>query len=99
MTNQEIEQLMVTSFLGYKYRKQHDVLYSHDANVPTTLIYLYFSNNVDRLVLNEISKGFIEKYKKNESVVEAVIDEDEIEGIAVMCETMLKMPEDEFDLS
>ena len=28
MDNHEVEDLMVTTFLGYKYRKQHDLLYS-----------------------------------------------------------------------
>ena len=98
MTEQELEELMVTTFLGYKYRKQHDLLYSQDADVPKSLIKLYYSGKVKRLNPNVINKGFVERYVKNESIIEDVHDKYEIQGFGVMYDKMHKMSEDEFEL-
>ena len=98
MLEHEIEELMVTTFLGYKYRKQHDLLYSQDAIIPSSLIKMYYSGNVKRLDVNAISKRFVERYVENESFIEGVHDKCEIEGLGVMYDRMHKMSEDEFEL-
>ncbi len=98
MTEHEIEEVMVTTFLGYKYRKQHDLLYSQDAIIPSSLIKMYYSGNVKRLDVNVINKRFVERYVENESFVEEVHDKCEIEGLGVMYDKMHKMSEEEFEL-
>ncbi len=98
MSEKEIQELMVTIFLGYKYRKQHDMLYSQDAKVPMSLIKLYYSDIMNRLDVNSVSQNFIGRYIKNESFVEEVHDEEEIKGLGVMYDTMQNMTEDEFEL-
>lgn len=98
MSDHELEELMVTTFLGYKYRKQHDLLYSQDARIPLSLIKMYFSGNVKRLDVNAINKRFVEKYVQNESLVEDVHDKDEVKGLAVMYDTMHKMDYQEFEM-
>ena len=98
MVNHEVEDLMVTTFLGYKYRKQHDLLYSQDGRVPLSLIKLYYSGQVKRLDSNSVNRGFIERYVENESVVEEVHDKDEVKGLGVMYRYMHEMDENE-DLS
>ena len=96
--NHELEDLMVTTFLGYKYRKQHDLLYSIDGRVPISLINMYYSGNINRLDTNLVSNGFIERYVENESVVEDVHDKDEIKGLAVMYRYMQKMDNKDLEL-
>ena len=92
------ESIVVTSFLGYKYRKSHDMLYSRDARVPISLIKMYYSGDYKRLDSKLITKGFVEKYIKNESAIENVHDKDEITGLAVMYENMAKLDFDDFEL-
>ncbi len=97
MSNEtELESVITTAFLGYKYRKANDSLYSQDALVPLSLIKLYYSGRVDRLGVNAINRNFIEKYIKNESLLEDVHDKDEVAGLAVMYETMHNMPDEDF---
>ena len=98
MSDRDLEEVMVTTFLGYKYRKQHDLLYSQDARVPMSLIKMYYSGRVRRLDVNEVNKNFVERYVKNESLVEDVHDQDEIKGLAAMYDTMHKMSYNEFEL-
>ena len=57
---------MVTTFLGYKYRKQNDLLYSVNAKIPKSLIRMYYSGEVDRIDTSIINKRFVERYIKNE---------------------------------
>lgn len=98
MINHEVEDLMVTTFLGYKYRKQHDLLYSLDGHVPISLINMYYSGQVKRLDPNSVSRGFIERYVENESVVEDVHDKDEVKGLAVMYRFMQEMDPKDVEL-
>lgn len=95
---EELEDLMVTTFLGYKYRKQHDLLYSLDGRIPISLINMYYSGKVKRLDTNSISNGFIERYVENESVVEDVHDKDEIKGLSIMYRYMHEMSDEELEL-
>lgn len=97
-TKEETEALINTTFLGYKYRKANNMLYSSDAVVPISLIKLYYSDKVDRLDLSSISRNFVDRYIKNESLLEDVHDKDEVAGLAEMYDTMVKMDEDSFGL-
>ena len=98
MSEEELQELMVTIFLGYKYRKSHDILYSKDAEVPKSLIRLYYSDKVERLNPRIINRGFVERYIKNESAVENVHEKGEIKGLEVMYEDMNNIPFQEFEL-
>lgn len=98
MNNHEVEDLMVTTFLGYKYRKQHDLLYSLDGRVPISLINMYYSGQVNRLDTNSVNRGFIERYVENESVVEDVHDKDEVKGLAIMYKYMQDMKDSDVEL-
>ena len=98
MGNQEIEELMITTFLGYKYRKQHDLLYSPDGRVPISLINMYYSGKVGRLDINKVNKGFVDRYIRNESAMENVHELDEIKGLEVMYEDMTNMSPEEFEM-
>ena len=92
----ELESVINTAFLGYKYRKANDSLYSADALVPLSLIKLYYSGKVERLGVNAINKNFIEKYIKNESLLEDVHNKDEVAGLADMYEYMHTMADSDF---
>lgn len=98
MPRNELESLMNTMFLGYKYRKSHDLLYSKDAAVPISLIKMYYSGLVDRLDVNEINKSFVERYIKNECFLEDVHNIGEVAGVGVMYEHMHNLDEYEFEL-
>ena len=98
MGSQEIEELMITTFLGYKYRKQHDLLYSPDGRVPISLINMYYSGKVGRLDINKVNKGFVDRYIRNESAMENVHELDEIKGLEVMYEDMTNMSPEEFEM-
>ncbi len=80
------DQLLVTMFLGYKYRKEHDILYQVDGNIPLNLIKIYYSKKYKRSDLDVLKKSFINKYIKSESEFEEVHDKDEILGLAEMYE-------------
>ena len=97
MTKYEENELLVDSFLAYKYRKQNDLLYSVNAKVPRRLISMYFSDK-DRIDPSIINKRFIDKYIKNESAVESVHEKEEIQGLEVMYEDMMNLPFSEIDL-
>ena len=94
----ELESVINTAFLGYKYRKANDSLYSQDALVPLSLIKLYYSGKVERLGVNAINRNFVEKYIKNESLLEDVHEPDEVQGLAVMYDTMHTMPDNDFNV-
>lgn len=98
MKAKAVEEMMLTTFLGYKYRKQHNLLDFQDSIIPSSLIEMYYSGNVDRLDVNDINKRFVERYVENESFVEEVHDKWEIEGLGYMYEAMHQMSEDEFEL-
>ena len=79
------------SFLGYKYRKSKNKLYSNDAEIPTTLIKAYYLINWDTIEFDKIKTAFVNKYIKNESEIEEVNKNDihgkvEIEGLKYMYE-------------
>ncbi len=79
------------SFLGYKYRKSKNKLYSNDAEIPTTLIKAYYLINWDTIEFDKIKSAFVNKYIKNESEIEEVNKNDihgkvEIEGLKYMYE-------------
>lgn len=94
----EIEQRMITMFLGYKYRKQHDLLYSEESDVPRILITDYYSDKITRIDPSIINQGFVERYIRNESAMENVHDPSEIKGLEVMYEDMTNMKFNEFEM-
>lgn len=98
VSNLDVKDFIVTSFLGYKYRKQNDILYSVDAKTPRTLISMYYSEDVDRIDTSVINKRFVDRYIKNESAMENVHAQEEIEGLAIMYENMINTPFDEFEM-
>ena len=78
-------------FLGYKYRKRVGKLYESDGYIPTNLIKFYYSLNPTDIEFDNMKKGFITRYVKNESELEGVNDldihgHDEILGMADMYE-------------
>ena len=94
----DLNNIMVNSFLGYKYRKEHKALYSKDANVPVELIKLYYSGYVNKSDFNEVKKGFINRYIKNESEMENVHEKEEIAGLQAMYEDMVSMNQNDFEM-
>ncbi len=96
--DKELESVITTAFLGYKYRKANDSLYSQDAIVPISLIKLYYSGKVDRLGVNAINRNFINKYIQNESLLEDVHDKDEVAGLAVMYDVMHNLADQDFGI-
>jgi len=98
MSNYEKENLVITSFLGYRYRKNNDLLYSPDGRVAKGLINLYYSVDFKRLDPNVINRGFVERYIKNESAIESVHEPAEVKGLELMYEDMTSMPFNEFEL-
>ena len=98
MAEEELKTLMNTMFLGYKYRKLHGMLYSVDATVPLSLIKMYYSQKFDRLDVGELNKNFVERYVRNESILEGVHDKEEIKGLEVMYDEMHQMNDNEFEL-
>ena len=95
---EEQEALINTAFLGYKYRKSSNKLYSMDGIVALSLIKQYYSGKVKRLDPDEINKNFVNKYIKNECLLEGVHDPEEVEGLGVMYEEMHDTPDDEFSV-
>jgi fido (protein-threonine AMPylation protein) len=90
--------LLVACFLGYKYMKQSNTLYSNKGRTSKALIRYYFNNDFERLNPNVLNKSFLDRYIKNENLVEEVSNPDEREGIKVMYDKMLELPEDAFSL-
>ena len=90
--------MLVTLFSGYKFFKEHGKLYSENASTPRVLIDYYYSNNMDRSNIEDITTSFIKKYIKNESLVEHVSNEEEISGMKVMYDEMTTIPEEDFGL-
>lgn len=83
MFENDMEFLIQESFLGYKYRKEAKKLYTNDADLPKKLIYLYYSNDENRN-FEEIPKAFINRYIKNECLLEQVHTEEEKIGQGIM---------------
>ena len=86
-----IPDILLESFLGYKYRKQKGKLYEKDGHIPTDLIRFYYSLKPTNEDFDKFKKSFVSKYVKNESQLEGVNDEDihgkvEIEGLLDMYE-------------
>ncbi len=73
-------------FMGYKQRKQRRQLYSEDNTIPTTLIRMYYSMNPDQAQFESLKRAFISRYIKEESRLEGVHEEDEVNGLRVMYE-------------
>lgn len=92
------DQLLVTMFLGYKYRKEHNILYQADGNIPLQLIEIYYSKNRKRSDLDVLRRSFINKYIKSESEFEGVHNKDEILGLAEMYEYAHSIPSSEFNV-
>lgn len=93
-----LEQILVDSFLGYKYRKYRGMLYSADANVPINLIRLYYSEDIDRANFDSLKKSFVNRYIKSESKLEDIHEKQEIEGLAEMYEYIHTIPSEEFEM-
>lgn len=98
INNIDIKEVMVTTFLGYKYRKQNDLLYSVNAKIPRSLINMYYSDEVDRIDPSIINKRFVDKYIKNESAMENVHEKEEIEGLEIMYEDMMSLTKENISL-
>ena len=98
--SRKIEELhmLVTLFAGYKYFKAHDKLYSEEAHTPKTLLKYYYSDRIDRYHINVLTNSFINKYIKNECELEEVHVKEEIQGMKVMYDEMVNLPNDEFEL-
>jgi len=80
------------AFLGYKYRKYNNQLYTVDnSNIPEKLIKMYYALNPDEIVFDKMKSAFVSRYVLNESKLEGVNDNDahgleEIEGFKKMYE-------------
>lgn len=98
MGNIDLEQILVDSFLGYKFRKYRGMLYSMDANVPINLIRLYYSEDIERANFDSLKKSFVNRYIKSESKLEDIHEQLEIEGLAEMYEYIHEIPSDEFEM-
>ena len=72
-------------FMGYKQRKQRKQLYSSDNTIPTTLIKMYYELE-DRISFESLKNAFVSKYIRNESKIEEVHSDFEIEGLREMYE-------------
>ena len=98
--SKKIEELhmLVTLFAGYKYFKAHDKLYSEEANTPKTLLKFYYSGKISRYHINFLTNSFINRYIKNECELEGVHNKEEIQGMKVMYDEMVNLPNDEFEL-
>lgn len=96
--NLDVNNIMVNSFLGYKYRKEHKALYTKDANVPVELIKLYYSEDVNKSDFTIVKRNFISKYIRNESAMEDVHEKSEIKGLQVMYDDMTTMPQEDFEM-
>lgn len=94
----DINEIIVNSFLGYKYRKDHGILYSVDSKVPISLIKLYYSPDNNRTDFDILKRSFIKKYIKSESELEGIHDCLEVEGLASMYEYAHSIPRKEFEM-
>lgn len=74
------------TFLGYKYRKYKNQLYSSDAEIPTKLIQMYYKFSPTDIVFDEMKKEFVKRYISNESKLEDVHCIEEIKGLGKMYE-------------
>ena len=97
-TDEKNYHMLVTLFSGYKFLKERGKLYSENASTPRVLIDYYYSNNMDRSNIEDITSSFINKYTKNESLIEHVSNKEEFVGMRVMYDEMTKIPEEEFGL-
>lgn len=79
----DMEFLIQESFLGYKYRKENKKLYTSDSDLPKKLIYLYFATDQDRN-FEEIPQAFVNRYIKNECLLEQVHSDEEKIGQGIM---------------
>lgn len=82
----DIRFLIRESFLGYKYRKHNGKLYDTDSKIPTDLIKAYYGLNPDEASFDTMKKAFVNKYIKNECLLEDVHTQEEKEGLAEMYE-------------
>lgn len=87
----DVEPLVIDSFLAYKYRKQTGKLYTEDGNVPTRLLKLYYGLGLHDSELDIMKKIFITHYIRNESKLEGLDIKDhhqkcEVEGLETMYE-------------
>lgn len=96
--NLDINEIIVNSFLGYKYRKKHNILYSTDSKVPINLIKLYYLPENERTDFDILKKSFIRKYIKSESELENVHESLEVDGLASMYEYAHNIPSEEFEM-
>lgn len=86
-----LEFVIQEAFLGYKYRKDHKKLYDTDSVVPEQLIRLYYGMNPDEARFDTMKQSFINKYIKNESIIEGINVDNihtntEARGLAAMYE-------------
>ncbi|MDD6878886.1 MAG: Fic family protein [bacterium] len=91
LDSNDIEPLVIDSFLAYKYRKQNKKLYTEDGNVPTRLIKLYYGLGFNDSELNIMKRAFVTHYIRNESKLEGLDIKDyhqkcEVEGLEIMYE-------------
>ncbi len=73
-------------FMGYKQRKQRKQLYSSDNTLPTTLITLYYEFSPNKISFERLKSAFVSRYIKEESKLEGVHNDAEVEGLRAMYE-------------
>lgn len=79
------------AFLGYKYRKYNNQLYTIDNSIPINLIKFYYSLNPNEIEFDKLKESFVNRYVLNESKLEGVNDlsihgKEEITGFQKMYE-------------
>ncbi len=82
----EPEFIIRESFLGYKWRKERGKLYGVDQDLPTKLIRIYYELSQDDITFDKLKSAFVKKYIRNESRLENVHSEDEVNGLERMYE-------------
>ena len=73
-------------FMGYKQRKQRKQLYSSDNTLPNTLITLYYEFSPNKISFERLKSAFVSRYIKEESKLEGVHCDSEVEGLRSMYE-------------
>ena len=86
-----LEQVLTTLFLGYKYRKKINKLYTEDSVTANSLITYYYSLNLGEVSFDRMKKAFVTNYCTNESKIEGVNDDNhhgalEVKGLKEMYE-------------
>ena len=99
MSSEEMDyHMVVTLFSGYDNFKKSGTLYSNKAFTPKLCIDYYYNCNLDRSNIEDFTNSFIKEYIRNESKAEGVSNVEEIEGMRIMLDKMISIPEEKFNL-